>query len=660
MSVRKGILQRLTASPNLSVERILEHALRANPSPKEQQELFDIIATRNKRAGWVALIKSYDRLTDEIREQLLERRRELFLPLSEAMQDLDGQTRPNALEIIRRCDDPRLAYLLAQALIDVRQEVRELAGQSLLVAVMQHRELVGHPAAGDLPLDQEAVHELRRAVDYALKQYKTHKETSALLAALFFERQQDAPMWSYFQDPHDELTRTAAAIFRNPPSATAPSIASAALLALTSPLKPAAIAGLLASEDPIVAKSITRDSFRLLDPVLRNAAQAIGQLKVLGLLWKESPTTDENWAPRLRLIECLGIQPHEKMPWLGRLLEQAAAAEKPSPTWKLCVMRAMADTGCPDAGRHFARMLADPSERVARCAARYLLSRRNSDWRLLASSSPCPHASVRRIMGPTTTSGKPAALGERVAAVVAAAAPDSPADPAFAKVWGEYPEMPPAVQHTAARSSSAGDPQFFDQMKAKLASKITTEVAQGLKMISVLPNLSAYRAQIIALCGHPDYRVAGTAVKLVGRLEDPRLKDLLEAAAQHPDPRVRAQAVESMSALHIANHSQKVLDMLHSRHNRERANAIKAISEFDFNTARECLRRMLSDNNPLHRISALWVVQQLELPELFRHVSTLARRDPNIRVRRRAAEMIETLIGNTAEIPAPSSSRTNT
>jgi hypothetical protein len=97
--------------------------------------------------------------------------------------------------------------------------------------------------------------------------------------------------------------------------------------------------------------------------------------------------------------------------------------------------------------------------------------------------------------------------------------------------------------------------------------------------------------------------------------------------------------------LHIADNSQRVLAMLNSRHSRERANAIKAIGSFDFNTAKECLSRMLPDSSPLHRMSALWVVGQLNLIEVLRQVSNISRRDPNLRVRSRAAEMIETLGG---------------
>jgi HEAT repeat protein len=105
-----------------------------------------------------------------------------------------------------------------------------------------------------------------------------------------------------------------------------------------------------------------------------------------------------------------------------------------------------------------------------------------------------------------------------------------------------------------------------------------------------------------------------------------------------------------MDDLHIADRSQQVLAMLNSRHNRERANAIKALGHFDFATARECLGRMLSDPNPLHRMSALWVVNQLHLLETLRQISTMSRRDPNAHVRKRAAEMLETLSGTLAAL----------
>jgi HEAT repeat protein len=294
--------------------------------------------------------------------------------------------------------------------------------------------------------------------------------------------------------------------------------------------------------------------------------------------------------------------------------------------WKLSVLRALVEMDFVDAGRAIAALVGDADERVARYAARALVMRKGSEWRAVASLviSKSPHASVRRV-----------------------GASLRPPSGSFEKVWRSYPKLPPAIQHSTTRTGAV-EPQFGDQLRDKLGSAQPLEVAQGLKMLSALPELAPYRESIISLCGHADSRIAAIAVRLIGRLEDPRLKDLLDAAAKHEDPRVRANAVESMTVLHIADRSQQVLTMLNSRHNRERANAIKAISDYDFATARECLLRMLADPNPMHRISALWVVEQLHILGIVRQVSSIARKDPNTRVRRRATEMLATMTATMA------------
>jgi HEAT repeat protein len=290
-----------------------------------------------------------------------------------------------------------------------------------------------------------------------------------------------------------------------------------------------------------------------------------------------------------------------------------------------------------------ANWLRDPDEGGARCAARLLLNRRRPEWRERAARGipKSPHMSVRRLAAFVKPARETESGKEGLQPPTSAPSPQG-----FEKVWSDYQQMPPAVQHTAARQV-AGEAASAEQLKLKLQGS-PQEISQALRMIAALPSLTPYRAAIITLCGHSDPRIAAMAVRLIARLEDPRLRELLEAAAHHSDGRVRANAVESMESLHIVNRSQQVLAMLNSRHSRERANAIKALGQFNFGTARECLGRMLTDSNPLHRISALWVVEQLNLLEVMRQVSSMARRDANMRVRRRAAEMLETLNGNIA------------
>ena len=590
---------------------------------EEQKELARVLLERNRRAGWVALIRVFDRLDPEIQELVVSRPRDLFGPLSETMHDSDPPARENVIAIVRRCADGKLVYLLAEALMDARVDVREMAGNSLLEAVRKHREA----SCESWESEADNSEQLRRAIEFSWRQYKTHRQQAAIVAGLIFERQQDAAAWAFVQDPYDDLTRAATLILRSPAE---PALAAATLLALGSPLRSAAMAGLTTTEPGPVGDKLVAESYRLLDPTLREGAKQVGHIKLFTAQRKGLPWTAETWPAWLRLIDAVGMQPVHRLALLTQMVEGIPIdIEEGGVVWKLSVLKALVETDMPDAGRAIAALVGDADERVARYAARALLLRRGSEWQALAALviPKSMHAAVRKM-----------AIGLRQGVGT------------FEKVWGSYAKLPPAMQHSSTRTGAAAEPRFGDKLRDKLASDQPLELAQGLKMLSALPELGAYRESIIGLCGHPDARIAAIAVRLIGRLEDPKLKDLLDAAAKHNDPRVRANAVESMAALHIADKSQQVLTMLNSRHNRERANAIKAMSEYDYSTARECLARMLADPNPMHRISALWVVSQLQILGIVRQVSSIARKDPNLRVRRRATEMLETMTSNVAQV----------
>jgi HEAT repeat protein len=639
LSIRTSILEKLADSRNLSVERAIEVALATAP-PAQQIELADVLLKRNHRSGWVALIRAFNTLDPAIREKIVSRPRDLFGPLSETIQDSEGPARENVIAIVQHCADARLVYLLAESLMDPRPEVRELAARSLLDTVRRHCENFA-TGANDLPLDHDSAAQIRRAIEFALRHFKNHRQPNALMAALLHERQQDSAMWTLFQDPYDDVTRAATVTLRAPPE---PAIVPALLLALASPLKPAAMAGIAAVEQPAIAKAVAAQSFRLIDPALRDAARGISHLKMFPALRKAPPWDLSSWSSWLRLIESVGLQPAERLTWLISLYE-AAPASLEAGAWKICTLRAIAETLQQEAGTSLAQALRDSDERVARTAARLLLARKApAEWREVAASylPRSPHLSVRRLL-----TAAPAPRPEP-AAPAAAKPTTAPTETSFEKLWHTFPKLPPVMQNTTARTI-ATDPVQAEQLRQKLHGT-PQEIAQALRMLMPLPRLTAYRKEIITLCGHADPRLVAMAVRLVGRLEDPRLKDLLDAAMKHSDARVRANAIESMEELHIADRSQQILAMLNSRHSRERANAIKAIGQFNFATARECLGRMLTDANPLHRMSALWVVGQLSLLDIMRQVSILARRDPNLRVRQKASEMLETLSGN---LPSP-------
>ena len=170
------------------------------------------------------------------------------------------------------------------------------------------------------------------------------------------------------------------------------------LLGLGSHLKSAAMAGLSSTEIPAIANALAAESYRLIDPALREPAQAIGHLKLLPALRKDPPWNLGNWQQWLRLMEGVGLQPVERLNWLTRLVESAPTLPEAC-AWKICAARAIAETGLTDAALPLVMLARDPDERVARCAGRFLLHRRHADWRerALQVLPTSPHASVRRL-----------------------------------------------------------------------------------------------------------------------------------------------------------------------------------------------------------------------------------------------------------------------
>lgn len=644
MAIRQQLLAHLKASENGAVEAAIAGAL-AHAPPQEQRELAAVLMERNRRPGWIALVRCFDVLPKDLQEHLLANSRNLSGPLSDSLADTSA--RSNVIDIVRKAADPKLVYLLTETLSDSRPVVRALAARAILEAIRRyqvqrdiaHEQAVQeHEAAATpspLPAAEIAALEhlpdaghLRRAVDFALRQYKVHRQNDIVLAALLFERQQDSSLWMLFGDPYDDATRHASQILRQ---YNDPELAPTVLLALGSPLRAAAIAGLTFCDAEAAVEALARDSYRLLDPLLRGPAAGVTHPRCFVSDPVAPPWNDHTWFNYLRLIDNLGLEVQQKLRWLQRLGEAVPKGPTARPA-KLLLLRALG--ACPGGGAESQSAIiawtADADPVVARCAARMVLGSRRThngsstpapvDWKTHANTLlQSPHDAVRKMVSQALSPGQ------------------------FERLWHEYLSLPPAVQVHSTRALAETDSQFTELLRNRLCSALPIDQARGLKMLTTLPVLKPYREQIIALAGHRDPRIAATAIKLMGRLEDPKLKDLLDAAARHYDPRVRANALESMAQLRVANYSMQVLTLMNSHFNRERANAIRAISVYDFATARQCLVKMLHDPSPHHRVSALWVVSQLNLLEIARLVGSLSRCDPNQHVRKRAAELMSQL-----------------
>jgi hypothetical protein len=86
-----------------------------------------------------------------------------------------------------------------------------------------------------------------------------------------------------------------------------------------------------------------------------------------------------------------------------------------------------------------------------------------------------------------------------------------------------------------------------------------------------------------------------------------------------------------------------LLHRARSAHNRERANAIKALHRMKLGTVGPELLNMLRDSRPEHRISAMWLLNEIGWWRLGGEVGRLARTDTNVRVRRYALSVLKEL-----------------
>jgi len=58
----------------------------------------------------------------------------------------------------------------------------------------------------------------------------------------------------------------------------------------------------------------------------------------------------------------------------------------------------------------------------------------------------------------------------------------------------------------------------------------------------------------------------------------------------------------------------------------------------------DALQQMVADQRPEQRISALWLIQRMDLVDLAQHVAEMSISDPDPRTRQRAGKVIQRII----------------
>ncbi|MEM8874547.1 MAG: HEAT repeat domain-containing protein [Planctomycetota bacterium] len=210
----------------------------------------------------------------------------------------------------------------------------------------------------------------------------------------------------------------------------------------------------------------------------------------------------------------------------------------------------------------------------------------------------------------------------------------------FAGFWERFDALAPADRKTAGQALVKVMPDALDRLDRVLR---TGSVAARLKALQVADELNVtheLKPTLDFLCRDPRSKIRSKAVLLLGRIADgggPVMRALGD-----DDPRVRANAVDALRLRLIErrNGGPRVADLLRRRadvaENRERANAAAALHVLNEVDAGALLQRMLQDDRPTHRISALWAVRQTTSSATLPTVADLARTDAEPKVRKAA------------------------
>lgn len=636
------IYKQLQRTADVTVDRAMIAALpTADRLPRRLMAL--LLLHRGHPDGLLGLVLHYHLFAPDIQHTIANRAGEMFRPLRQASSMRRTHGPLNAIQIIHRSLSARLAYLATDQLRAGSSEAQCAAGACLLHLA---RHAASDPRPGVLPqIEPVGIGYLQSAINDAINAYPRHEQRSVLLAGGWLLLRGDPGLRQMLADGRHPAAAAMAelvdegdqpAIIRAlVPMLVLPTQATAARTGLRRAAKRENLGPMLAQYHLLALPGLEPQLRRLDQPealVLNDAqARALSPHEARGLpVW----------------IDALPLEHHEKRSHLSHL------RRLPDPQTRLMALRRLlaisrrlvrqeheghtqaAEQG-GDQREHEAEAVLDaialfcddPDPQFARIALHHLIQRRYKGLpRLLMRLVNSPHESLRRY------------ATQRMAPI------------GFQRLWEAWPKLDEPRRLAAGRALAKIDPNFQQTLSQKLEQGDHAAKLRALNMISVLQQGVAFEPTLRQFAEGEDEKLASAAVKALGSADSDAALASLERAMSHADTRVRANAVEALSQVRttrdLDRHVKHLVRMARDEQeaNRPRANAVGALLQMKAGDALPALTRMLEDDRPECRTSALWLVEHMGVLEAARTVAELSMADPDPEVRRRAERVARDML----------------
>lgn len=628
MQDKPRILEFLRAADDPAADQSLAAAL-PHVDPLLQLELIDTLLHRDRPEGLAFLPEIFDQLTEAGRSHVVAGSAKLFSSLRNSIRSPNSQTRINALDIVRRGGNPRLAYLAAVAIHDGAAKIRADAAETL--RQMAEKHLVNHAQTTSILRDgfdaAESMNEtivatiqmvseerkyLLAALREALGSFESHHRPEILEASMLFADELVDVLFKGGTLLRGKLTHAMIEIVGDK---LRPHVVPFVYVALGhSEMRRKMVALLANCHDSEFFVEFIRHHWLGLDPAIRKNLGAIRSLEWLGDGFEAAFTIPPEVAAMVPswLME-LGLAVDQKVAVLSNLLLVDNVSANRAAIWALTRFNMPAATSAlqgalehEDEGiRALARREVEFRRRRALKTSQHVRQDRPAEWARLLNSA-----------GLTET---------------------------FEDFWQNFECIGPELAMAEGRGALEFVPGLSIHLRTRLMDQQPAERIRALRFVSTLGLAKSFAAEIFGLCNDALAEVRAMAMQTLGHIGDTTSRRILERAVSHDTPTVQARAIESLDQIGEIRDPAILIPLLNCDDAHVRGAAIRVLLRLHSPEAASTLVGMLRDRRVEHRCTALWVIDQLRLISLASRLEEMAQGDPDPRIGRTARQVLRRL-----------------
>ena len=617
----RDILPGILAMRSSAIDQALSHAL-THADADEVGDLASAILKRDNANGVESLITQFHRLPAATRNRVVSHADDYAPSIRKAAARKGSSAPANALTIIELGNATRLAYLAAALCRSLEPKVRQQAGRCLVALA---KRAVSSAQAHEQPhMNAQSTGFLSETLDKAVKVFSRDDQAAILEAMLWLMPRKIGDAQQALSEPGHNASPAMASLI-----AQTDCEAASRMLLLLVGFEPLGTACIQALAHANASRQLAR-------PLAMGHLLALpagrGQLNRLTddeALWpgpeqqKRMPEQARRWLPSY--LSAISPSPSAQVPRLTPLIKQPDLATRLATLRRLIAIARGPnhDNGSTieAANDAIAQFTRDPEPAIARTAFWHLV---HVDYaglpHILSELINSKHQAIRRV------------AAQRLAPL------------GFERLWEAWPKLTSERRLTAGRALIKIDQDFHRHLGTRLASTHRETRLRALVMIAALNQGFFFEDALLELCTSDDKHIVASAVRALSGCTSKAAHQVLTMAIEHEDTRIRANGLEAMSQSQTAANLDKLIDLADEDAQRPRANAIKALLELKAKDALPSLTRMLSDHRSAHRISALWLIDELGILQVAKLVAEMSLTDEDRDVKTRAASVIQHLI----------------